>query len=314
MGCKAWDSSDFPSAEKQFRAAYWYAQVSHAGPQAEAAALYNYALAAGQLGQFPKAEDGLKRTMALDEKTEGKEGPLAAKRLLELARLYQAWEKYDLSREYYQKAFPLLDRYGAEAKDPPGAALVLKDYANVLEKTGLSAEAEAARSRAAALEKEHPGEQPKTRFRHYPAIPFGSTRTESDRLGRIIEDLRAGRVSCVVVTSIPARTETFVAVTCDALAPSSGWEVRTNCETTVREDLLQALEGTRTAPTKAQGDMRWHADLVGANGEPVHTICMAPYSIGSDIAAFDGVPAKVNSALRKWFQKSFPDEPKSRQR
>jgi tetratricopeptide (TPR) repeat protein len=168
-GLLALDNENFEGAKKQFSIAYWYAQIGWLGPEAEAAALYNYGLAAGQLGDLPKAEENFRRAMALDEKTEGKKGPHSIKRLLELARLYQAWDKNDLSRETYEKAFPIVNKYDADKEDPIGFATVLDDYASVLEKLDLHAEATAARAQAAEVRRANPGKAAITKIRHYPA-------------------------------------------------------------------------------------------------------------------------------------------------
>jgi tetratricopeptide (TPR) repeat protein len=168
-GLQALDNGNFEGAQRQFNIATWYARAGRLGPEAEAASFYNSGLAVGQLGDLPKAEEYIKRAMALDAETEGNEGPLATKRLLELARVYQAWDKNDLSRASYEKAFPLVEKYHADKIDPIGFATVLDDYANVLEKLGLHAEAEGPRARAEDIRKANPGKTDKTKIRHYPA-------------------------------------------------------------------------------------------------------------------------------------------------
>lgn len=166
-GLTAFSESDFQTAKKRFDRAYWYAQTGHLGPKAEAAALYNYALATGHLGDFAQAEDCLKKTLALDEKPEGPKGAYASSRYFELARLYQGWGKDEMSVEAYEKAFSLLKKNQYE-DDPIGAAIALSDYAKVLRKTGHSDKADAKMAEADTLRKAHSGESPKVTFRYYP--------------------------------------------------------------------------------------------------------------------------------------------------
>jgi tetratricopeptide (TPR) repeat protein len=167
-GVAAIDAGDYKAAQKRFGRAYWYAQGGKLGAAAEAGALYNYALAVGQLGDFPQAEDCLKRTIALDEKADGKGGPRASMRLFELARLYQAWSKYELSRDAYEEAIPLAERYGVEKDDPINFATVLNDFAAILTKCGQESLAEAAKARAQMIRDSNPGATAKVKLQYYP--------------------------------------------------------------------------------------------------------------------------------------------------
>jgi hypothetical protein len=134
-----------------------------------------------------------------------------------------------------------------------------------------------------------------------------TTRERSNNAAPIMKDLGSGHISCIVVHSLPADVVTVITVSCDSLATFGNWgNMSTNCEAAVRLDLLKALANTKLRSTKLPGDMRWRADLLDENGRQLHTICLAPYDIGSDVAALDGVSFSVNSALRKWFKRDFP--------
>ena len=166
-GGSAYDAGDFVTAKKRFGRAYWYAQ-SGLGPKAEAAALYNYALSVGHLGDFEQAEDCLKRTMKLDEKSEGKDSLSASMRLFELARLYDAWGKDTQATNAYTRAITLAEKYGARGDDPIGFASVLDDYGTLLKKLGLHGEAALQKEMAQKLRDAHPGVTAKVRIRYYP--------------------------------------------------------------------------------------------------------------------------------------------------
>jgi len=167
-GLAALDAGDYPAAKKRFLRAAFYAQEGDLGPRAEAAAVYNYAQAVGQLGEFPEAEKFLKRAMTLDEKADGRENPFATSRLLELARLYQAWGKYEQSVEEYEAAMPFLKQINIGHDDPIGYAMVLEDYAKVLKHVGSETKASSAQSFATGLRAANPGMKPKVKLREYP--------------------------------------------------------------------------------------------------------------------------------------------------
>ena len=165
-GLSALDAEDFSTAKKRFARACYYGQ--DLGPEAEAAAVYNYGLAVGQLGEFVKAESCFKRALELDAKTEGKEGRHASMRWFELARLYQAWGKDELSRESYEKAFPLAEEQHASGNDPISVAMALDDYAGVLDSLGLGADSAKARERAESLRRANPDKKALVKILHYP--------------------------------------------------------------------------------------------------------------------------------------------------
>lgn len=168
-GSRAFDAGDYNTAKRRFIRAYNYANSGFLGPSAEAAALYNYALAEGMLGQFPEAEKALNATLALDAKTSGEAGPLASLRWLNLARLYQAWGKLAKSASAYERGISFLDQYGRELDDPICYAIVLEDYAKVLSQLGRQRDAEDVKIQAKSIRDAHPGAKPKCKFLYYPA-------------------------------------------------------------------------------------------------------------------------------------------------
>jgi tetratricopeptide (TPR) repeat protein len=167
-GLKHLNAEDYGSAKILFARAYNYAQAGFLGSEAEAAALYNYALAVGHLGDFQQAEDCLKRTIALDEKAEGKDATHASMRLFELARLYQAWGQNSQAIETYEKAFSLAGKQNVIKTDPIGYAVVLNDYAIVLKKAGFAKKTELVESEAQKIRDANPSVEPKVKIRYYP--------------------------------------------------------------------------------------------------------------------------------------------------
>ena len=167
-GLDALDSESYFAAKREFGRAILYSQVAKLGPEAEAAAIYNYAFAVGHLGDFGQAEECFKMAMALDAKCEGVDGPHASMRWFELARLYQAWGKYELSCQAYEKAIPLAEEYGAEKQDPIVFAEVLNDFSVALIKCNRESVAESAKARAEAIKAANPGASPKMKLHYYP--------------------------------------------------------------------------------------------------------------------------------------------------
>jgi tetratricopeptide (TPR) repeat protein len=168
-GLRAMDAGDFVTAKQMFYEAYQRTYAPGVQSWLRPACAYNFAICAGQLGNFEQAESWFKGAMTLDEKVEGKEGLHASMRLFELARLYQAWGKNSQSIEMYEKAFPLADKQNALKTDPIGYAIVLNDYATVLKKTGLEQKAESAESQAQKIKDANPGVEPKIKIHYYPA-------------------------------------------------------------------------------------------------------------------------------------------------
>lgn len=161
-------AENYYEAKRSFAAAIFYAQTGHLGPEASAAACYNYAIAVGHLGDFQPAEDSFKRAVAFDEKAEGKDGAHAGMRLFELARLYQAWGRYSAAIDGYEKAIPLAAKYGAEKSDPIGYATVLGDYLALLKEAGFEQRAESVEVEIKELKDANPGAEPKLEIRYYP--------------------------------------------------------------------------------------------------------------------------------------------------
>ncbi len=167
-GLKAVQAGDYSSASQLFYDAYQRAGVYGVPPQVKASCAYNLAICTGQLGKFAQAESWFKGAIDLEKEIEGKDGPHASSRWFELARLYQAWGKYEASIEAYEMAFTLEEKYGYDKINPLENATIWDDYASVLKKAGLDSKVESAKSRAQKIRDEHPGETAKITFLYYP--------------------------------------------------------------------------------------------------------------------------------------------------
>jgi tetratricopeptide (TPR) repeat protein len=167
-GLKAARAGDYKTASDLFYQAYQLSDASGVPPQVKASCAYNLAISVGQLGKYEEAESWFKGTISLEEKIEGKGGPNASSRWLELARLYQAWGKYDESIAAYEKAFPLEAKYGYDKANPEVDAIMWDDYAKVLKKAGLDAKAKSAEAHAQKIRDENPGKIANPKFLYYP--------------------------------------------------------------------------------------------------------------------------------------------------
>lgn len=166
-GLVALYNHNFEGARKQFGVAWHYAASGFLGPGAEAAALYNYGLASGHTGRFEEAEHCIKQALELDKKATPSDPGLRLKRLVELARLYQAWQKNELAEQCYLEAVLLARQQHVDVKDPVGFAIVLEDYADVLEKIGKQDAAVEQRTAAAVIRSSNPGVEPKRKPEYY---------------------------------------------------------------------------------------------------------------------------------------------------
>src|SRR5437899_2980499 len=171
LGLSHLEAHRYHDAEKQFGRAYTYTVLGRLGAYWEAASLYNYGIALGHQAKFRDAEDAMKRALGLDETSAPPEPRLRPKRLFELARLYQAWGKDELARDCYKEAMPLAGQQDVEKIDPIGFAVVLEDYAALLEKMGAPGEARAQLAKAAEIRHSNPGKAALIHIDYYPSAP-----------------------------------------------------------------------------------------------------------------------------------------------
>jgi tetratricopeptide (TPR) repeat protein len=172
-GLNALEREHFAVAKREFARAIWYAQVGNLGAESEAAAVYDFGIAVGHLGEFEAAERSFKQALELDARAEGPNGKRTGMRWGELAWLYQAWGKDQEARDAYQKLVDYAAVRNVDEADPIGLARVLDDYATVLDKLNSTSEAASARGRAEALRKANPGKKAVTDFDSYPAPTKG---------------------------------------------------------------------------------------------------------------------------------------------
>jgi hypothetical protein len=126
--------------------------------------------------------------------------------------------------------------------------------------------------------------------------------------GPIIADIRTDSIAFLVVRKLPWNYESNVSVPCQFFGTEDSI-VRTNFGKLAQAELAKALVHTVCHPA-IQGDMRWHADLVDANGKTLHTVCLDSGYLGfvHNVASVDGAVFRVNSPLRKWFKGQFSNK------
>lgn len=151
LGFAAEHQGDYVAARKRFIRARAEADSNFLGKEAQSCAIYNIARMNGMLGYFEVAEQQFKEALALEEKVFGPDGGHASMRWFELARLYDAWGRYQDSVAAYDKGFPLADRLNADKEQPGTYAVCLRDFAAVLDKSGDSLRAQEMRRRASAF-------------------------------------------------------------------------------------------------------------------------------------------------------------------
>jgi tetratricopeptide (TPR) repeat protein len=100
------------------------------------AATYNMGRMAGYTCKYKEAEQLLIESVSLEEQSSRPDPGNLTKRWSELARLYEAQEKFGEAAAYYSRAVPELERLGAPRSDPIGFADYLNAYAAALQASG----------------------------------------------------------------------------------------------------------------------------------------------------------------------------------
>jgi tetratricopeptide (TPR) repeat protein len=131
------------------------AQLGDLGPDAESAALYNYARVVGQLCEPDLARTSFRRALELTEQQHGPGGQYASLRLFELARLECDQGNPRECAAWYDRAVPLVRAHEAQG-DPIAFANELDRYAGALEQVGAGERAAALRAESAALRAANP--------------------------------------------------------------------------------------------------------------------------------------------------------------
>jgi Tfp pilus assembly protein PilF len=131
-------------------------------------AAYEWALAAGHLGDYADAEKALLYSLRLEESQDTHDQQIAA-RHFELARLYHAWGKTEAYLEHYRLAFASAGKEMPNT-DPIGYANVLDEFSTFLAEAGMTDEAAQIRAQSAVLRKNNPNRQAKYTFESYPTL------------------------------------------------------------------------------------------------------------------------------------------------
>jgi len=176
LGSQAERSGDYLMAEEYYARALWNAKMGRAPDSGISAVSYNLGRVKGYLCKPDEAEELLLDALRIEENAAEPEISLISMRLFELARLSASQSRYDTARRYYARVIPLVRKLNIENEDPVGFALVLIDYALVLEFGGDIDAADAVREEADRLRNNHPQAQA-----GFVAKPYG--RSCEDSLG-----------------------------------------------------------------------------------------------------------------------------------
>jgi tetratricopeptide (TPR) repeat protein len=133
-------------------------------------AAYDWALAAGHLGDFEGAERALLYSLHLEEiRAVNPHDKLLASRHFELARLYHAWGKTELYLQHYRAAMAATDKEMLKS-DPIGYANILDEFSALLTEAGLSNEASQIRAQSAEIRRKNPDRKAIYTFENYPKL------------------------------------------------------------------------------------------------------------------------------------------------
>jgi len=131
-------------------------------------AAYNWARQTGHWGNFKDAERAFLYSLHLEETRDWPErDKLTASRHYELARLYHAWGKSELSIQHYRRALEINQQMVKEM-DPVGFANVLDEFSNYLDEAGQTNEASQIKMQSIELRKNNPNKVAKFNPEPYP--------------------------------------------------------------------------------------------------------------------------------------------------
>lgn len=133
-------------------------------------AAYNWARAAGRLGEYEAAEQAFLYSLQLEKiRSVPEKDKLVASRYYELAWLYHAWGKQKESIQCYRDALAATDKRGIRL-DPIGFAAVLDEFASYLSEAGQHSEADDYKKQSDELRKANPGSEAKFILEPYPVL------------------------------------------------------------------------------------------------------------------------------------------------
>ncbi len=136
-GNEAYFKRDYKEAIKWYTASLENS-LKTGDKQYEAISMYGLARANGHLCKLDDAEIWLVKSIKVRKSLPNLESAYLSQNIFELGRLYMAQGKWVKANEQYSLAFPLLEGFDIETKDPLGYANLLEEYQQILEQTGKS--------------------------------------------------------------------------------------------------------------------------------------------------------------------------------
>ena len=134
-GNEAYFKRNYSGAIKWFTESLEMARAT-GDKQYEAISMYGLARANGHLCKLNEAEGWLVKSINLRKSLPNLKTAYLSQNIFELGRLYIAQEKWEKANEQYLEGLPMVVALNIEAIDPLGYANLLKEYQQILEKTG----------------------------------------------------------------------------------------------------------------------------------------------------------------------------------
>lgn len=163
--------SNFEESKIQYKKAYDLAISNKEHEHYISAALYGYGRMLDYTCDFDKAEEALEESLAIQTKigysTLPEKNTYLAKRLSELGRLNLAQKDYSEAARYLRLGLEKIKWLNVEEEDPIGYANYLKDYADALEKSGNTEQAEYQKQRIKELKSKYDKAKALNTYRYY---------------------------------------------------------------------------------------------------------------------------------------------------
>lgn len=168
-GMQAENRGDLKLARKNYSRAWANAKLGHLSDYETALIKYEYGRLRGYLCEHTEAEIFLKEALDLYLKMppgDRTSGNLSAN-YLELGRLFYDTDRKKEAVPYFTSGLEIIKKSDFEKSSPIVMAILLEEYAEVLDLSGRNEEAKSAKAEALRIRNAHPGRGPNFVFTRY---------------------------------------------------------------------------------------------------------------------------------------------------
>jgi tetratricopeptide (TPR) repeat protein len=134
--------------------------IGNLSPQEKANVLFKHARILANMCRYDEAEQKFIEANRLNEEVNGVGSEKTYVSLVEIGQMNYDIGRYEKAVQYFDKAFPIAEKYKLDAQYPGSFADAYTDYADALKRTGNIEKAKAANTKAALLKTKASGKEP----------------------------------------------------------------------------------------------------------------------------------------------------------